>query len=63
MSHRDTGLELDDLGRLVASALHCDEQRVCPLVRLVGEKTGGNGIRGDGTRGLASAVAQMPSAS
>ena len=35
-------LELDDLGRLVASALHCDEQRVRPLARLVAEKTGGN---------------------
>ena len=35
-------LELDDLSRLVASALHCDEQRVRPLVRLVDEKTGGN---------------------
>ena len=35
-------LELDDLSRLVASALHCDEQRVRPLARLVAEKTGGN---------------------
>jgi predicted ATPase len=35
-------LELDDLGRLVASALHCDEQRAHPLARLVTEKTGGN---------------------
>ena len=35
-------LELDDLGRLVAGALHCDEQRVRPLARLVAEKTGGN---------------------
>ena len=35
-------LELDDLGRLIASALHCDEQRVRPLARLVAEKTGGN---------------------
>ncbi|MGH8139279.1 MAG: trifunctional serine/threonine-protein kinase/ATP-binding protein/sensor histidine kinase [Steroidobacteraceae bacterium] len=35
-------LELDDLTRLVASALHCDEQRARPLARLVDEKTGGN---------------------
>ena len=35
-------LELDDLARLVASALHCDEQRARPLARLVAEKTGGN---------------------
>jgi PAS domain S-box-containing protein len=35
-------LELDDLGRFVASALHCDEQRVRPLAHLVAEKTGGN---------------------
>ena len=35
-------LELDDLGRLVAGALHCDEQHVRPLARLVAEKTGGN---------------------
>ena len=37
-----SALELDDLGRLIASALHCDEQRVRPLARLVVEKTGGN---------------------
>jgi PAS domain S-box-containing protein len=35
-------LGLDDLGRLVASALHCDEQRARPLAHLVAEKTGGN---------------------
>ncbi|MDM0001093.1 AAA family ATPase [Variovorax sp. J22P240] len=35
-------LGVDDLVRLVASALHCDEQRVRPLARLVAEKTGGN---------------------
>jgi PAS domain S-box-containing protein len=35
-------LEVDDLARLVASALHCDEQRVRPLAHLVAEKTGGN---------------------
>ena len=35
-------LDLDDLGRLVAGALHCDEERVRPLARLVSEKTGGN---------------------
>jgi PAS domain S-box-containing protein len=37
-----SALELDDLVRLIASALHCDEQRVRPLARLVFEKTGGN---------------------
>jgi PAS domain S-box-containing protein len=37
-----SALDLDDLSRLVAGALHCDEQRVCPLARLVAEKTGGN---------------------
>jgi len=35
-------LELNDLGRFVASALHCDEQRARPLARLIAEKTGGN---------------------
>jgi PAS domain S-box-containing protein len=35
-------LEFDDMSRLVASALHCDEQHARPLARLVAEKTGGN---------------------
>jgi PAS domain S-box-containing protein len=35
-------LELEDLSRLIANALHCDEQRARPLARLVTEKTGGN---------------------
>lgn len=35
-------LELDDLSQLVASTLHCDEERARPLARLVAEKTGGN---------------------
>ncbi len=32
----------DDVGRLVASALHCDLERARPLAQLVHEKTGGN---------------------
>jgi predicted ATPase/signal transduction histidine kinase len=32
----------DDVGRLVADALHCDPERAEPLARLVHEKTGGN---------------------
>ena len=32
----------DDVGRLVASALHCDLERARPLALLVHEKTGGN---------------------
>lgn len=35
-------LELDELSRLVASALYCDEQRALPLARVLAEKTGGN---------------------
>src|SRR5580698_881319 len=35
-------LGLDDLGRLTASALHCDPERARPLAQLVHEKTGGN---------------------
>ena len=35
-------LGLDDVGRLVADALHCEPERVRPLVQLVQEKTGGN---------------------
>jgi PAS domain S-box-containing protein len=35
-------LELDDIGRLVADALHCDPERARPLAELVQEKTGGN---------------------
>jgi len=35
-------LGLDDVGRLVADALHCQPERVRPLVQLVQEKTGGN---------------------
>ena len=35
-------LELDDVCRLIASAVHSDEQHVRPLARLVAEKTGGN---------------------
>src|ERR1700752_2530783 len=32
----------DDVGRLVADALHCDPKRAGPLALLVLEKTGGN---------------------
>src|SRR5207237_3383498 len=35
-------LGLDDVGRLVASALHCEPERARPLAELVQEKTGGN---------------------
>ena len=37
-----SALELDDVCRLIASAVHGDEQHVRPLARLVAEKTGGN---------------------
>ena len=37
-----TALELDDVCRLIATAVHSDEAHVCPLARLVGDKTGGN---------------------
>ena len=37
-----TPLGLEDLGRLVADALHCTQGRARPLVQLVQEKTGGN---------------------
>jgi len=35
-------LGLDDVGQLVADALHCEAQRARPLAQLVYEKTGGN---------------------
>jgi PAS domain S-box-containing protein len=35
-------LGLDDVGRLVAAALHCEPEHVLPLAQLVQEKTGGN---------------------
>jgi PAS domain S-box-containing protein len=35
-------LELDDIGRLIADALHCEAERARPLAELVQEKTGGN---------------------
>jgi PAS domain S-box-containing protein len=35
-------LGLDDVGRLVADALHCNAERARPLAQLVQEKTGGN---------------------
>ena len=35
-------LGLDDIGRLVADALHCAPERARPLAQLVQEKTGGN---------------------
>jgi PAS domain S-box-containing protein len=35
-------LELDDLGRLIADALHCEPEHARPLAELVQEKTGGN---------------------
>jgi PAS domain S-box-containing protein len=37
-----TALELDDVCRLIATAVHSDEAHVRPLARLVGDKTGGN---------------------
>ncbi len=35
-------LGLDDVGQLVADALHCEPEHVRPLAQLVREKTGGN---------------------
>jgi PAS domain S-box-containing protein len=35
-------LELEDVGRLIADALHCEPERARPLAELVQEKTGGN---------------------
>jgi predicted ATPase len=35
-------LRLDDIGRLVADALHCERNVAHPLAQLVHEKTGGN---------------------
>jgi predicted ATPase/GAF domain-containing protein len=35
-------LGLDDVGRLVSDAVHCEPERAGPLVQLVHEKTGGN---------------------
>jgi PAS domain S-box-containing protein len=35
-------LELDDVGRLIADALHCEPGRARPLAELVHERTGGN---------------------
>jgi PAS domain S-box-containing protein len=35
-------LGLDDIGRLVSDALHCEPERARPLAQLVQEKTGGN---------------------
>src|ERR1700681_321930 len=35
-------LGLDDLGQLIADAMHCEPGRVRPLAELVQEKTGGN---------------------
>src|SRR5467141_4602488 len=35
-------LQLDDIGRLIADALHCEPERARPLAELVQEKTGGN---------------------
>jgi predicted ATPase/signal transduction histidine kinase len=35
-------LELDDVGRLIADALHCEPERAQPLAELVQEKTGSN---------------------
>jgi PAS domain S-box-containing protein len=37
-----TPLGLDDTGRLVTDALHCEPERARPLAQLVHEKTGGN---------------------
>jgi PAS domain S-box-containing protein len=37
-----TPLGLDDVGRLIADALHCEPERVRPLAELIQEKTGGN---------------------
>ena len=35
-------LGIDDIGQLVADAMHCDLERARPLAQLVQEKTGGN---------------------
>jgi PAS domain S-box-containing protein len=35
-------LGLDDIGQLVADAMHCEPERVRPLAQLVQERTGGN---------------------
>src|SRR6202035_4799339 len=35
-------LELDDVGRLIADALHCEPERARPLAELIQEKTGGH---------------------
>jgi PAS domain S-box-containing protein len=35
-------LQLDDVGRLIADALHCESKPARPLAELVQEKTGGN---------------------
>jgi PAS domain S-box-containing protein len=35
-------LELDDVGRLIVDALHCEPERARPLAELIQEKTGGN---------------------
>src|SRR4029077_10344721 len=35
-------LAREDLGRLIADALHCEPERVTPLAQLVQEKTAGN---------------------
>ena len=35
-------LRLDDIGRLLADALHCEQHAAQPLAQLVHEKTGGN---------------------
>src|SRR5260370_15846353 len=35
-------LGLDDVGELVADALHCEPERALPLAQLVHQKTGGN---------------------
>jgi predicted ATPase/GAF domain-containing protein/tRNA A-37 threonylcarbamoyl transferase component Bud32 len=37
-----TPLGLDDVGRLIADAVHCEPERAGPLAQLVEEKTGGN---------------------
>jgi PAS domain S-box-containing protein len=37
-----TPLRLEDVGRLVADALHCDPEHARPVAELVQEKTGGN---------------------
>src|SRR5262249_6157623 len=37
-----TPLGLDDIGRVIVDALHCEPERARPLARLVQEKTGGN---------------------